>query len=293
MPPPTHPSRRDVLKLASLTALGLPLLGCASMSTPAAGPAAKTAPRPPGLKLGLATFTLAKLPVEGVIATLKPLEITAVSLYKTHAPWSDGTPAQCREAVQKFRDAGIAVTSTGMIDLTNDEPAMRRAFENVRAAGLTLMCGRQKPDALALTEKFVKEYDLKVAIHNHGPTEDFATGLDVWKAVQPFDRRIGLCLDTGHGFRAGENPAETIRIARERLYEVHLRDTMERGGTIKDPSPAVVGHGAVDIRAILTALLAVKYSGQVEFEYDKKEDDRVPGLAECVGYVRGMLTALA
>ena len=177
-----------------------------------------------------------------MIAVLEQREITAVSLYKTHAPWADGTPNSRKAVAQKFSDAGIAVTSTGMIELPNDESVVRKALENVRAAGLKTFCGWLKQtDSLPLVDKLVKEYDLKVAIHNHGPTEALATGMDVWKAVQPFDQRIGLCLDVGHGFRAGENAADTIRQCNARIYEVHLRDTAVTGGAMKDPQPVIIG----------------------------------------------------
>jgi len=280
-------TRRELLKTAAVASLSLPFLGRSSVSTAAPVPPAKR-----GLRLGVASFTFAKLPVAGVIAALQRLGLDAVSLYKSHAPWSDGTPAQCRAIVQQFADAGIVVTSTGMIEITNDEAAARRAFDNVRGAGLKQFCVRQKPDAFPLLDRLVKEYDLKVAIHNHGPTEDFPTGSEVWKAVQSYDRRIGLCLDIGHGFRAGEDPVDTIHRAHERLYEVHVRDTMARGGTIKDPDATVVGRGAVDIRGVIAALLDINYPFSAEFEYEKKEDDRLPGLAESVGYVRGLIAGL-
>jgi inosose dehydratase len=293
MPEKNILNRRDVLKAVALSALSLPLIGVASVSATETNSSIKTARRAPALNLGVASYSLSKLPVEEVIAVLKQLEITAASLYKSHCPWSDGTPDQCKAVVQKFSDAGIAVTSTGMIELPNDEAAVRKSLDNVRAAGLKTFCGWLKQtDSLPLVDKLVKEYDLKVAIHNHGPTEALATGMDVWKAVQPFDKRIGLCLDVGHGFRAGENPAETIRQCNERIYEVHLRDTAVTGGTMKDPQPVIVGHGLLDFRAIIAALLEVKYPFQAEFEYEKKEDNRVPGLAESVGYVRGLLAGM-
>ena len=287
-------NRRDALKVAALSAFSLPLIGITSASADEPIVYGKNPRQSPALKLGLASYSLAKLPVEGVIAALKQLEITAVSLYKTHAPWADGTPDDCKAAVQKFTDAGIAVTSTGMIELPNDEAVIRKAFDNVTAAGLKTFCGWVKDtDSLPLLDKLVKEYDLKAAIHNHGPTEALATGMDVWKAVQPFDKRIGLCLDVGHGFRAGENPAETIHKCHERIYEVHLRDTAVTGGGMKDPQPTVLGHGLLDFHSIIAALVDVKYPFRAEFEYEKKEDDRVPGLAESVGYVRGLLAGMA
>jgi sugar phosphate isomerase/epimerase len=290
-------TRRDALKTTALSALTLPLLGTSvahaadSTQTPAKkAEGTKNLP----LHLGVASYSLSKLTVDEVIGVLKELDITAASLYKTHAPWADGTPEQCRDVVQRFKDAGITITSTGMIELPNDEAVIRKAFDNVRAAGLKTLCGWFKQtDSLPLVDKLVKEYDLKVAIHNHGPTEQMATGMDVWTAVQPYDKRLGLCLDVGHGFRAGENPAQTIRQCSERLYEVHLRDTAVKGGTMKDPQPVVIGHGLLDFRSIIAALLEVKYPFQAEFEYEKKEENRVPGLAESVGYVRGLTVALA
>jgi sugar phosphate isomerase/epimerase len=287
-------SRRKALKVAALSALSLPLMGPASTSAEQTNSApGKTNPTSK-LNLGVATYSLGKLPVEEVIAVVQQLEITAVSLYKSHCPWSDGTPAECKTVVQKFSDAGIAVTSTGMIELPNDEVVVRKALDNVRAAGLKTFCGWVKQtDSLPLLDKLVQEYDLKAAIHNHGPTETLATGKAVWDAVQPFDKRVGLCLDVGHGFRAGENPAETIRQCHERIYEVHLRDTGVTGGGMKDPQPTVVGHGLLNFPALLGALVAVNYQGQAEFEYEKKEENRVPGLAESVGYVRGVLAEMA
>ena len=294
MPAKPFLNRREALKAATLSVLSLPLVGAAAAAAAEASSSLKQTSRAPALKLGVASYSLAKLPVEGVIEALKQLEITGVSLYKSHAPWADGTPEQCRAVVQKFTEAGITVTRTGMIELPNDEAVIRKALDNVRAAGLTTFCGwLKRRDALPLVDKLVKEYDLKVAIHNHGPTEELATGMDVWKVVQPYDRRIGLCLDVGHGFRAGENPAETIRQCGERLYEVHLRDTMVAGGAMKDPQPVVIGHGLLDFRSIISSLLQARYPFQVEFEYEKKEDNRVPGLAESVGYVRGLLAGLA
>ncbi|HSY18043.1 MAG TPA: hypothetical protein VK815_06900, partial [Candidatus Acidoferrales bacterium] len=132
MPEENHLNRRAALKAATLAALSFPLLGATSALAAEAAAPAKKSGRPPALKLGLASYSLAKLPVEEVIAVLKQLELTAVSLYKSHAPWADGTPDECKAVVQKFSDAGIAVTSTGMIELPNNEVSIRKALENVR-----------------------------------------------------------------------------------------------------------------------------------------------------------------
>jgi inosose dehydratase len=285
-------TRRDAIKAAAISALSVPCLGAVSTF------AADADIPPPShvhdkLKLGVATISLSKKNIEGVIAALKQLRINSASLYKTHAPWSNGTPDQCRAIVQQFTDAGLIVSSTGVVDFTTNEEAARVAFENVKAAGLKTMCARPIPDALPLVEKLAREYDIRIAIHNHGPTDLYPTGDAAWKAVQPYDMRIGLCIDVGHAWRAGGDPAAEILHCRERLYQVHLKDTRGPKGTgTKDPSPVVIGRGDLDIKDILAALVRIQYQYRADFEYEEKADDQLPGLAESVGYVRGMLSVL-
>jgi len=182
----------------------------------------------------------------------------------------------------------------GVVDFTTNENAVRKAFENVCAAGLKTMCARPTPEALPLVEKLVKEHDIKVAIHDHGPTDLYPTGEDAWKAVQPYDKRIGLCIDVGHAWRAGGDPAAEILECHERLYPVHLKDSRGPKGTgTKDPSPVIIGHGALDIRAVPAALVEVQFQYRADFEYEERAEDQLPGLAESVGYVRGILAGMA
>jgi len=286
-------TRRDAIKAAALSALSLPCLG--ALSSLAADTDSSSSPAfQDKLKLGVATISLSKKTIPEVIAALKQLQIESASLYKTHAPWADGSPDQCRAIVKQFTDAGLIVSSTGVVDFTTDEYAARMAFDNVKACGLKTMCARPTPEALPLVEKLVKEYDIKIAIHNHGPTDLYPTGEDAWKAVQPYDKRIGLCIDVGHAWRAGGDPVSEILSCRERLYQVHLKDTRGPKGTgTKDPSPVIVGHGDLDIKGILAALVQIEYPYRTDFEYEEKVEDQLPGLAECVGYVRGVLSQIS
>ncbi len=142
-------------------------------------------------------------------------------------------------------------------------------------------------------EKFVKEFDLRLAIHNHGPEDKvYPSPLDAWKAVQPYDQRIGLCIDVGHSWRAGTDPVEAIRKCRERLYDIHLKDSLANPGDKKD-TPVEVGRGKLDIRGMLAALIEIKYPHIVAFEYEKRPENVVAGLAESIGYVRGLLAGMA
>lgn len=296
MPTKNSLTRRDAVKCAALSALAFPFLG-----TIATSQAAESAPVPPrpatrdrtrGIKLGVASISLQALPVAAVAAALQQLEIGYVSIFRTHAAFEKGTPEECRTAAEVFRAAGIAVATTSVVNLINDEVAVRRAFDNVRAAGLSLMTCRPVPEALPLVERFAKEYDIRLAIHNHGPEDAVYPGPEeIFKLIQRYDARIGLSLDVGHTMRTKADPAQAIRNCAARIYDVHLKDSLALPGALKD-IPTEVGRGQMDIRAILAALIEIKYSGVVAFEYERLGVNPLIGLAESVGYVRGVLASL-
>jgi inosose dehydratase len=242
----------------------------------------------PSFQLGLATVSMSNFPPDKVIAAAQKLDLHNVSLFRTHCPWG-GTAEQCRAAAQKFKDAGLTVTGCGVINLPNEEGPVRRAFENAQAVGLPTMICKPALDAFPLIEKFVKQYEINLAVHNHGPGDDsYPSPLDAWKAVEPYDKRIGLCIDVGHSYRAGADPAAAIRQCHERLYDVHLKDSLAEVGATKD-IPVEVGRGHMDIKGIIAALIEVKYSHIVAFEYEKGGADPTAGLLESVQYVRKIL----
>jgi sugar phosphate isomerase/epimerase len=171
--------------------------------------------------------------------------------------------------------------------MPNDETGVRQAFEYARDAGLPTIVCSPHPDSFPILDRMVKEYDIKLAIHNHGPEDRrFPTPRSVWDAVQRYDPRIGLCIDVGHTARAKADPAKAILDYRSRLYDLHFKDITPTG------APIEVGRGVLDKAAILRALLRIHYPYLVSFEYEKDADDPLPGLAESVGYTRGLLTSV-
>ncbi len=286
----THVTRRDAIKTATLAGLFLPLMGAVPQARAQAAAPAGT------LRLGLAGYSLHKYPTDEAITILKALQVTSVSVFKVHVPIGLSTPDVCRAMAGKFTDAGISIASTGVVYLKNSEGEMRQAFECCRAVGLGTMTASYEapPDraTLLLTERFAKEYDMRLAFHNHGPEDKvFASPYDVWRAVEPYDERLGLCLDVGHAARAGVDPTEAILKCRSRLYDVHIKDTLAGSGAVKD-APAGLGFGRLGIRSMMEALLKVQYRGQVGLEYEVDAPDPVPGIAQSMGYLRGMLAGI-
>jgi inosose dehydratase len=291
-------TRRDILRTAAIGALALPLLNASVLAAEkSAVPSAPSAPpadggREHGLRLGIASYSTRMMTLDETIAVIKSLRISNVGLFRTHCDWETASVEQCKAVGEKLRAAGLALTGSGVVNLTNDEAKVRKAFENVRAAGMATMVCKPLPDALPLVEKFVKEFDLKLAIHNHGPEDKVYPSPDhIWEAIKNFDARIGFCLDVGHAARAGANPADVMRKYVARLYDIHMKDTVAPVGATRD-LPMEIGAGRLDIKSMLRTLLDLKYTGVVSFEYEKPTGNPVTGLAESLGYVRGMLAGM-
>ena len=266
---------------------------------------AKTAPSPTlyppsspdgrenGLRIGVASYSLRELGLDEAISTVLALRIKNIALFRAHCNWEAASVDECRAVGGKLKAAGLNLTGSGVVNLPNDEAKCRKAFENVKAAGMQSMVCKPDLAALPLVDKLAKEFDQKLAIHNHGPEDKvYPTPEVIWNAVKSLDARIGLCIDVGHTARFGDDPTVAIKKYASRLYDVHLKDSVAVIGAQRDV-PVEVGAGRLDIRGILRALLEIKYNGVVAFEYEKVGGNPAIGLAESVGFVRGALAAFA
>ena len=278
-------NRRETLGLGAAAAV-TPLLG--SAATADAVPAPPTGPWR-SLRIGVASYTFRSFGVEALIAGVKRVGLDCVSLKEMHLPLKS-TPEQRKAVAAKLRDAGVAPLSCGVIYLPNDEPGIRNAFEYTRDLGAPVMVCSFDPATVDLLDRYVAEFDIRLAIHNHGPGDKrFATPDIVLETIKDHDKRIGFCIDVGHTLRAGVDPARAILKHRERLYDVHLKDVdraAPNGATLE------AGRGVLDLRAVLAALVRIGYKHMADFEYEKDGSDPLPGLAESVGYCKGLMAGL-
>lgn len=284
-----HISRRNAVKALAISTVGASIVAGKSLL---AKDKTSKIPGPGGhsLRLGLATYSLRDMSVDDLIEAMKVLRLTNAGPFKTHFDWK-GSAAGCRATAAKFYDAGFRLTGSGVFYLTDDESEMNTAFTNARAAGLDLMVASAPPDALPRLEKFVKKFDQRVGLHNHGPEDPvYPSPADIWTAIQSFDERIGICLDIAHTNRAGDDPIEMINLCAPRLYDLHIRDSVAPVGAMKD-IPVEVGSGDLDIVGVLSTLMNLRYTGVVSLEYGKKETV-MAGVSESVGYIRGALAGL-
>jgi len=287
-------NRRELLTAGALAAAAWPLHQLTgNAAAPQSGRDGKTAATNPwrGLKIGVATYTLRELPIEEAIKAVKRvgLEYVSIKNVKNHIDLSH-TPEERKLRAQMFKDAGLTALSVGNVGLRGDEAEIRKAFEYARDVGVrTMVCAPEK-QLVPVLDKLVKEFDIRLAIHNHGPEDkQFPSPYDVMNAVEKYDKRIGLCIDVGHTARAGVDPAESIIKCKERLYDMHMKDIYALGPR---NTPIESGRGILDLHSILAALVKIRYQGLVGFEYEKDGKDPVPGLAESIGYTRGLLASI-
>jgi inosose dehydratase len=243
-----------------------------------------------GLKLGVASYSLRKFSLDEAIQMTLDCNVKYITLKSFHLDFPTSA-AQRKEAAKKVKDAGLVMMGGGVINLkTTDENEIRAAFQYCKDAGMKTMVTSPSPQALPYMEKMVKEYDINVAIHNHGPGDNlYPSPMDAYKLVKDMDPRMGCCIDVGHTVRIGVDEVESIYAVKDRLHDFHIKDVSERtpkGQTIP------VGRGVIDIPKVLKALIDIKFTEHVALEYESDADNPIPGMRESFGYIRGVLAAL-
>ncbi len=279
-------SRRQFLQIAAVSAASL--IGASDCGGQAPQLLEKNEKKKE-LKLGLASYTLRKFKLDEAMAMTQQVGLKYIALKSDHLPL-DSTPAEIEEAAGKVRQAGLVLYGCGVIYMKN-EAQVNQAFDYAKAAGMKIIIGVPNHDLLPLVNEKVQQYDIKLAVHNHGPTDkNYPTPEAAYEKIKSLDSRIGLCHDIGHTMRAAIDPSVPTEKFADRLLDVHIKDVTQAS---VDGKPIEVGRGVIDIPKFLRTLLKIDYTGVVSFEYEKDAENPLPGLAESVGYVRGVLAAIA
>jgi sugar phosphate isomerase/epimerase len=280
-------SRRNLLRSGALAAAtsALPIAKLAYAETTQANGT------PSPIRLGLASYTFRNFTRAQLIGFMKQLNLIGLNAKdaKDHLPMAADEEAK---ALADYAAAGIELHAAGTVYFPKDEDDdIRSKFEYAKRAGIkVIVAGDPAPTTLPRIEKFVREYDIKFAIHNHGPEDKvFPSPLDVLKAVKGMDPRMGCCIDVGHTVRAGTDVVEAIHAAGPRLFNMHFKDLASF--TDKD-SQVDVGQGKMPIRDIFSALVQINYPGWVDLEYEINGDAPFHGVAQSFAFMRGMIAGM-
>jgi len=270
------------------TAASLACLGGHLAPGPAVARAAAPGRSKRAITLGLASYTLRKFDLDQTLAMTQRVGLGVICLKSMHLPL-EATAEEIDAGVTKVKDAGIVLYGGGVIGMKNDEQ-VDQAFEYAKAAGMAKIVAAPVAETLARINEKVQQYDVEVCIHNHGPGDKhFPIPSVAYDQIKGFDKRFGICHDIGHTVRYGECPVEETKKCADRILDVHFKDVTEAS---KAGKATPCGRGVIDLPAVIRTLIEIGYSGYASFEYEESPDDPMPGLAESVGYVRGVLDTI-
>ena len=277
-------NRRSFLKQAALggAAAGFaPLLSNAGKQSPSTEAVTS-------LQLSIAGYTFSKSTIAQAIAMMQRVNVKSFSLKDIQLPLNS-TKDKIDEVVKTFTDAGINIYAVGVIYMKKKEDA-DQAFEYAKMVGVDMIVGSPVYELLPYVEQKAKTYNIRVAIHNHGPEDpEYPTPGDVYKHIKGLDSRLGLCLDIGHTQRDNIDPATAYLKYADRIMDMHIKDVDKAA---KDGKSLELGRGIIDIPALVKALYKKGYTGRCSFEHEKDAADPLPGLAECVGYFNGVCNTI-
>lgn len=239
------------------------------------------------LSIGMAGYTFNKFDVERTIAMMKRVGVFNLSLKEFHLPLNSNAEI-IQTTIKKFNDAGITVYTVGVIYMRTKE-AVDQAFQYAKNVGVKMIVGVPNYELLSYAEEKVKEHDIKLAIHNHGPEDKlYPSPKDIYDRIKGMDARMGLCIDIGHALRAGTLPEKAIREYKDRLFDLHIKDV---NSSAKDAKAIEIGRGAIDFSEVIESLRKIKFQGVCSIEFEKDMSDPLPGIAESVGFFKGVMKA--
>ena len=258
-------------------------------------------------KIGVAGFTFHKAKLDKGLEIMQKIDCHYLCHKDFFIPY-DASDAEIAAFKAKLAKYGVECTATGPL-YAKDEATLRQQFEFAKKLGVKVLVGvpyevtagakdewgpnRRESDAmLDAIEKLVKEYDVVYAIHNHGPDLPtlFPTAQAVWNRIKDRDPRIGFCFDIGHDRRTGSDTYAAVKAFADRIYDVHIKNILLKKdakgfpGNFAVPAP----RGDLDIPSIFRALTEAGYTGVCHIEYETDFEDNAMGLAESMGYYRGV-----
>lgn len=237
-----------------------------------------------GYKLGIAGYTFKEFTVDQTVEIMKRVGVTNISLKDFHLPYNS-TQEEINGIIGKFSNAGITVYALGVIYMKTKEEA-DRAFQYAKMAGVKMIVGAPNYELLAYVEEKIKTSGIRLAIHNHGPDNPlYPNAADIWNNIKDRDSRMGICIDIGHTIRDGHDPSADILQYKSRIFDMHIKD-VDRAD--KEGKTVEIGRGIIDIPTVIATIRKINYSGMCSLEFEKDMKDSLAGIAESLGYWKGV-----
>jgi sugar phosphate isomerase/epimerase len=277
-------NRRSFLKATglALAAAAAPRLASASKSRNEEKSAGKD------MKLGIASYSLRKFTQEQALDMTLRCGVDRICFKSMHLPL-DSDKETIGQAVALCKDKGVTLYGAGVVYMkTKDE--VDQAFNYAREAGMEMIVGVPNHELLEYVEEKVKEFDIKLSIHNHGPGDKlYPSAESAYEKIKNMDRRMGLCIDIGHTKRINRDPEQDVKDFFDRVFDIHIKDVTEAS---KEGKTCIIGRGVINIVSFLEAVVELDYTGTLALEYEADSQDPLPGMMESLGYVKGVLDSI-
>jgi inosose dehydratase len=238
-------------------------------------------------RLGMAGYTFVNFNIDKTLEMMKITDVHQLCIKDFHLPYKSNVE-EISLFLKKLKDADVTGYAVGPI--SGEDISIDQTFEYARRVGVKLIIGIPRLEDFPAIEKNVKEHNIRYAVHNHGPDEKrYTNALSVYNLVKDLDPRIGLCFDIGHNMRFGNDPVGDMKKYAHRVFDIHLKNVT---APTKAGIACPLGRGIISIPAFVKVLHEVKYSGCCSLEYEKDMEAPLTGIAESVGYFKGVCDAL-
>jgi sugar phosphate isomerase/epimerase len=239
------------------------------------------------IQVGIAGYSFVKFNLEQSLSMMKRIGVNQLSLKDFHLP-QNSTQEQIDRVMNACKNAGINVYALGVIYMKSKE-AVDTAFAYSQKTGVNMIVGVPNYDLITYAEEQVKKYGIKLAIHNHGPEDAlYPAPKDVYDRIKNLDAGMGMCIDIGHSMRAGSIPEKAIRDFKSRLFDLHIKGVSVAA---KEGKAIEIGRGVINFPEVVESLRKINFKGVCSIEFEKDMTDPLPGMAESVGYFKGVLAA--
>ncbi len=239
------------------------------------------------LNLGIQLYSLRGYKADEALKHARDIGFRFVEFYGDMFPVNSDAAA-IAAMKKKVADLGLTISAHGVNGFGGDAAANRKIFEFAKAAGIPTISADPSPEAFKSLDELVKEFDVRIAIHNHGPKHRYNKVVDVLKAIEGHDERIGACADLGHYIRSGEKPVEVIRLLKGRLYGIHLKDFQDMQDVTKG---VILGKGHLDVPAVIAALVQTGFpkNGALSLEYEENPQNPLDDIRQCYAVAKDAL----
>ena len=237
--------------------------------------------------VGMAGYSFAHFNLDQTLEMMEKCDVKYLCIKDFHLPF-DSSDQEIADFHSKLKTKGVKGYAVGPIYMRSKEE-VDNAFEYAKRVGVKLIVGVPNYELLPYVDKKVKDYNFHYAIHLHGPDiELYPDADDVWENVKDLDPRIGMCLDIGHDTRNGKDPVEDLKKYHTRVFDIHIKDVT---GDTKEGYSVEIGRGIIDIPAFVNMLREVEYNGVCSLEHERNMKDPLQGIAESIGYFRGVIAS--